>query len=155
MVIVDCYTDWPEIVHMGTNTTTYQLITALLDIFCRSGAPDVVWSDQGPQFTSHMFQQFSREWGFQHITSSPTYPQSNGKAESAVKKIIEGAWVQYHLDNTKLARALLQYRNTPSKRDGLSPVQKLFGKPMQDTIPAHHRVFAPQWQHSTQEDDHL
>ncbi len=70
-----------------------------------------------------------------------------------MKKIIEGAWVQYHLDNTKLARALLQYRNTPSRRDGLSPAQKLFGKPMQDIIPAFHRAFAPQRQQTIQEDD--
>ena len=156
LVIVDCHTDWPEIIHMGKNTTTYHLITALLDTFCRSGAPDVIWSDQGPQFMSHMFQAFAKEWGFQHITSSPTYPQSNGKAESAVKsmkKIIEGAWVRHCLDKDKLARALLQYRNTPSRRDGLSPAQKLFGKPIQDTLPAHHRAFAPQWQKAPVEDD--
>ena len=49
-------------------------------------------------------------------------------------------------------RALLQYRNTPSRRDGLSPAQKLFGKPIQDSIPAHHRIFAPQWQKAFVED---
>ena len=156
LVIVDCYTDWPEIVQMGKNTTTSHLITALLDTFCRSGAPDVIWSDQGPQFMSHSFQTFAKEWGFKHITSSPTYPQSNGKAESAVKsmkKIIEGAWVRHCLDKDRLARALLQYRNTPSRRDGLSPARKLFGKPIQDTLPAHYRAFAPQWQKAPVEDD--
>jgi len=34
------------------------------------------------------------------------------------------------LNEGKLARALLQYRNTPSCRDGLSPAQKLFGRPV-------------------------
>ena len=105
---------------------------------------------------SHSFQTFAKEWGFQHITSSPTYPQSNGKAESAVKsmkKIIEGAWVRHRLDKDRLARALLQYRNTQSRRDGLSPAQKLFGKPIQDTLPAHNRAFAPQWQKQPVEDD--
>ena len=105
---------------------------------------------------SHSFQTFAKEWGFQHITSSPTYPQSNGKAESAVKsmkKIIEGAWIRHHLDKDRLVRGLLQYRNTPSRRDGLSPAQKLFGKPIQDTLPAHYRAFAPQWQKPPVEDD--
>ena len=122
IVIIDCCTDWPEIIHMCKNTTTPHLITALLDTFCRSGAPDIIWSDQAPQFMSHMFQAFAKEWRFQHITSSPTYLQSNGKAESAVKsmkKIIEGAWLRYRLDKDRLARALLQYRNKPSRRDGL------------------------------------
>ena len=52
LVIVDCHKDWSEIINMGKNTTTSHLITALLDTFCRSGAPDVIWSDQGPQFMS-------------------------------------------------------------------------------------------------------
>ena len=47
-----------------------------------------------------------------------------------------------------VARALLQYWNTPSRRDGLSPAQKLFGRPVQDILQAHRRVFATEWQHS-------
>ena len=54
-----------------------------------------------------------------------------------------------------MARALLQYRNTPSRKDGQSPAQKLFGRPMQDTLPAHHRSFAPEWQRSTIEAEQL
>jgi len=113
-------------------------------------------SDQGPQFTSKIFQDFSKEWGFQHITSSPRYPQSNGKIEATVKsmkKLIEASWTGARLDEGKLARALLQYRNTPSRRDGLSPAQKLFGRPVQDMLPAHHRAFAPEWQCSAEEAD--
>ena len=156
LILIDCYTDWPEIIQMGQNTTTSHLIAVLLDAFGRHGVPDVIWSDQGPQFMSHMFSGFAQEWGFQHITSSPTYPQSNGKAESAVKsmkKIIEGAWARNHMNAEKLVRALLQYRNTPSRRDGLSPAQKLFGQPIQDTLPAHHSAFAPQWQQGPIEDN--
>ena len=156
LILVDCYSDWPDIIHMGHNTTTPQLITALKKSFCRSGAPDIVWSDQGPQFTSKLFQDFSKEWGFQHVTSSPTYPQSNGKIEATVKpmkKLIESSWSGRRLDEGKLAQALLQYRNTPSRRDGLSPAQKLFGHPMQDALPAHHRAFAPEWQRSAAEVD--
>ena len=151
LILVDCCTDWPEIFHMGRDTTVPQLLTALRQAFCRSGAPDVVWSDQGPQFTSRLFREFAAEWGFQHIMSSPRYPQSNGKAEAAVKSmknLISAAWVRRGVDEAVLARALLQYRNTPSRRDGLSPAQKLFGRPVQDILPAHRRAFAPEWQRS-------
>ena len=154
LIIVDCHTDWPDIIHMGRNTTTPHLTTTLLKAFCRTGAPDIVWSDQGPQFTSKLFQDFSREWGFQHITSSPMYSQSNGKAEATVKsmkKLVQASWTRDALDERKLTRALLQYRNTPSQRDRLSPAQKLFGQPVQDTLPAHRRAFAPQWQVSAEE----
>ena len=98
-----------------------------------------------PGATVH-FREFAAEWGFQHIMSSPRYPQSNGKAEAAVKSMKSAAWVRRGVDEAVLARALLQYRNTPSRRDGLSPAQKLFGRPVQDILPAHRRVFAPEWQ---------
>ena len=76
----------------------------------------------------------------------PHYPQSNGKAEATVKsmkKIIRAAWNGRYLDGDKLCRALLQYRNTPSVKDGLSPAHKLFGRPIQDTLPAHTSSFTP------------
>ena len=78
--------------------------------------------------------------------------QGNGKAEATVKsmkKIIRSAWRGRSLDENKLARALLQYRNTPSRKDGLAPAQKLYGRPIQDTLPAHRRAFSPEWQRST------
>ena len=154
LIIVDCHKNWPNIVHLGHDATASRLLSAMKQVFCRSGIPDVIWSDQGPQFTSRLFQAFASEWEFRHITSMPTYPQSNGKAEAAVKsmkKIIRATWSGTQLDSGKLAHALLQYRNTPSQRDGLSPSQKLFGRPMQDSLPAHGRSFAAEWQHSTEE----
>ena len=45
------------------------------------------------------------------------------------------------IDEDKLLTALLQYRNTPNKRDGLSPAQKLFGHPIQDRMPMHKKSF--------------
>ena len=52
---------------------------------------------------------------------------------------------------TQLCHTLLQYWNTPSQKDGCSPAQKLFGHPIQDTLPAHCHSLAPQWQNSVQE----
>jgi len=41
---------------------------------------------------------------------------------------------------------LLQYCNTPSRTDELSSAQKLFGHPIQDTIPVRRCSFASEWQ---------
>ena len=141
---------------MGKDTTTVKLTTTLRDHFCRTAAPDLLWSDGGPQFTSHQFANFLQTWGVTHITSSPHYPQSNGKVEATVKsmkKLISAAWTGHSVNWDQLPRALLQYRNTPCRKDGLSPAQKLFGHPVQDTLPAHRRSFAPEWQRSSQEAD--
>ena len=86
LVIVDCHTDWPDIIPMTRNTTTSQITTALRQSFCRTAIPDIVWSNGGPQFTSHKFTQFALQWGFRHNTSSPHYPQSNGKVESTANR---------------------------------------------------------------------
>ena len=133
---------------MYHNTRASRLTSALRAIFCRTGVPDTVWSDQGPQFTSKVFQDFAKQWGFRHATSSPGYPRSNGKVEATVKsmkKLLQAAWTGRHLDEDKLTRGLLQYRNTPSRKDGRSPAQKLYGKPIQDTLPAHRRSFTVEW----------
>ena len=148
LILVDCYSNWPDIIPMGHNTTTHHLTKVLRQSFCRTGVPDIFWSDQGPQFMAKSFQKFARQWEFAHSTSTPHYPQSNGKAEATVKsmkKLITTSWNGHSLDEDKLTRALLQYRNTPSRKDGLSPAQKLYGRPIQDTIPAHRRAFSSKW----------
>ena len=116
LILVDCKTDWPDIIEMGKDTTVAKLSTTLRDYFCRTAAPDLLWSDGGPQFTSHVFADFLQTWGVTHVTSSPHYPQSNGKAEATVKsmkKLISAAWTGRSVNWNQLSRALLQYRNTP------------------------------------------
>ena len=156
LIMIDCFTDWPSIQIMHKNTTAQSLISALRNYFSRTAIPDILWSDGGPQFTSHVLDEFLRSWGVEHITSSPGYPQSNGKAEAAVKsmkKLIRRATWNSKADEEQLARALLQYRNTPSRKDDLSPAQTLYGRPVQDTIPVHNRAFAPEWQHNLKKMD--
>ena len=116
LIIVDCKTNWPDIIEMGKDTTARKLTIVLRDQFCRTAAPDLLWSDGGPQFMSHHLAEFLQTWGVSHKKSSPHYPQSNGKAEATVKsmkKLISAAWTGCSIDWNKLSRALLQYRNTP------------------------------------------
>jgi len=63
-----------------------------------------------------------------------------------MKKLIYTAWNGHSLDHSKFCRALLQYRNTLSRKDGLSPAQKLCGHPVQNSLPAHRRAFSQEWQ---------
>ena len=154
LVVVDSHTDWPTIIPMGRDITVSHMVAGITELFSRTAVPDVLWSDNGPQFTAKEFKAITQQWGFHHQTSTPYYPQSYGKAEAAVKsmkKIIKTAWNGRFLDTNKLCRALLQYRNTLSRKDGLSPAQKLYGHPIQDILPAHSRSFSPEWQHSTAE----
>jgi len=49
------------------------------------------------------------------------------------------------VDEDLLADGLLQIRNTPHKNSGLSPAILLFGRPLQDKIPAHKSAFKVDW----------
>jgi len=49
--------------------------------------------------------------------------------------------------------SVMPYRNTPSHKNNLSPAQKLYGRPVQDTILAHRRSFASDWQKQMDEVD--
>ncbi|QQP34591.1 Transposon Tf2-6 polyprotein [Caligus rogercresseyi] len=58
-------------------------------------------------------------------------PQFKGEA---VKK------VSPHVRSSKFFKALLTYRNTP-RSDGLSPVERLYGRPARTSLPAHPVVY--------------
>ncbi len=81
LVVSDYYSNFIEVKHLHRATTS-TVSKALKVMFARYGIPDVLVSDNGPQFASDEFATFSRKWGFEHITSSPHYPQSNRKAET-------------------------------------------------------------------------
>ena len=72
---------------MSKNVNSTQTILQLKKIFSRHGAPDILFTDNSPELDSHEFADFSTDWQFQHITSSPRYPQSNGEVDRAVQTI--------------------------------------------------------------------
>ena len=86
LLIVDYYSRFIEVVRLRCMTAD-EVILHTNSVFARHGIPEEVISDNGPQFSSKLFQLFSHEYGFHHITSSPLYRQSNGEAERAVKTI--------------------------------------------------------------------
>ncbi len=77
LLIVDYFSRYPEVLALQSTTST-ATIRALSSVFSRHGVPEVLRSDNGPQFSSLDFAKFASSWEFNHITSSPRYPQSNG-----------------------------------------------------------------------------
>ena len=89
LVVIDAYSKWLG-VHLMKSTTSQVTIEKLREIFATHGLPITVVSDNGPNFTSHEFQQFLKGNGIKHVTVSPYYPASNGQAERAVRVFKEG-----------------------------------------------------------------
>ena len=82
LVIVDYFSRFFEVAKL-TSTSSEGVIEHCKSIFARHGIPEVLRSDNGPQFASESFRKFAQEWSFSHVTSSPRFPQSNGEAERA------------------------------------------------------------------------
>lgn len=84
LLIVDYFSKFIEIKELQQEISPF-IIAVLKSNFSRYGIPKVVYSDNGPQFTSLQFKKFTKTWNFNHITSSPYYPKSNGMAERYVQ----------------------------------------------------------------------
>ena len=120
------YIEVDQLRDMSSSTTIETLKTQL----CRHGIPEVLRSDNGPQFSSHEFAKFAQSYGMQHITSSPAYPQSNGEAERAVQTV-KRLWTK--CPDRQLA--LLDYRSTPLESCQLSPAQLSMGRRLRTKLP--------------------
>ena len=73
MVVVDYYSRYIELVYLA-DTITHTVTANLKCMFMRFGFPDLLVSDNGPQFSLTEFQQFADLLGFTHQTSSPSEP---------------------------------------------------------------------------------
>ena len=111
--------------------------------FSHHGIPDVLVSDNGPQFASREFKEFATQWEFQHVTSSPYHPKSNGKAESAVK-VVKGLFKKANRDNKDPWLSLLDYRNTPTAGMQTSPVQHLMSRRTKTLVPIATNLLYPE-----------
>lgn len=86
LITVDYYSDYFEVDRLDSKTGS-SIISKLKAHLARHGIPDTLVSDNGPPFNGQEFDEFPRTYEFNHVTSSPYYAQSNGKAENAVKVI--------------------------------------------------------------------
>ncbi|KAK7099066.1 hypothetical protein V1264_003259 [Littorina saxatilis] len=137
--IVDYYSRWVETKLLKSESSA-ETINQIKSVFAVHGIPDVVVSDNGPQFSSNEFTSFAASYMFTHVTSSPKYPQSNGEAERAVQT------VKLLLKKNKdpyMYLALLMYRSTPLQ-NGLSPSELLMGRKLKTLVPVLPNTLKPQ-----------
>ena len=119
--------------------STDEVIQACKKIFSGHGRPMLVHSDNRPQYTSTEFRKFSNEWCFEHTTSSPYTPRSNGKAESAVKivkKILKTA------KDPMRGLIKMEWRASPN-RDFASPSERLFSRKIRTFVPQDEQQMRP------------
>ena len=99
------------------------------------GVPEIVVSDNGPQYSSEAYAKFVQEFQFEHITH---YLQSNGESECTVKTIKS----LLKKDGDPYL-ALMSYRATPLQ-NGFSPSKLLMSRRLRTTVPMTRELLRPQ-----------
>jgi hypothetical protein len=119
-VVGDCLSGWVEVLSStaGTNLgRSVGHVQHLLSFFATFGVPEELLSDGGPEFMASYTEDFLHLWGVKHRVSSVAFPQSNGRAEVAVKTakclLMSNTGPTGSLDHDWFLRAMLQLHNTP------------------------------------------
>lgn len=141
LIVVDYYSKFVEMIELYS-TTSREVINQLKNIFRRHGIPEIVISDNGPEYSSSAFCEFSKHWNFKHVTSSPTYPQSNGQVERTIQTI-KNIMKKTAYDNSDFDLALLEYLNTPISSELASPAELLFNRKLRSIVPCMPRLLLP------------
>ena len=146
------HTDIDKVVHQCATCQEYQctqpaetlrhlIVTdyySKFPIFSEHSIPQRVVTDNGPQCDNETYRKFAKEWYFDHITSSPHYPKSNGFIERTVKT------EKFTLKKAKSSKldpylALLCIRPTPVDNVLPSPAEMLYTKKVQGNLPVRMR----------------
>ncbi len=100
-------------------------------IVSRYGLPEVVITDKGKELTAQAWEEFLKECGIDHRTTTPYHPQTNGRVERfngtlkrLLAKLVKNdlpAWESF------LPDALWAYRTTTHASTGMTPYGALFG----------------------------
>lgn len=141
LITIDYYSDFWELDAVD-DATSKTIVECTKAHFARYGIPVKVITDNGPQFRAQQYEDFARQWGFSHVTSSPYHSQSNGKAESAVK-IAKSMLKKVTQGRMDINLAILSWRNTPTEGGQYSPVQKLHSRRTRTQLPTSSKLLKP------------
>jgi hypothetical protein len=108
-------------------------------VFQDMGVPDTITSDGGPELKSDKLKACLRQYSVHHRLTSVGFAHANTRAELGVKSakrmLRDNMSSSGELNNVAVTRAVLQYRNTPDRDTGLSPVYILLSRQLKDFLP--------------------
>lgn len=141
VIVIDYYSKYIEVSKL-CSLKSESVISELKTIFRRHGIPEIVMSDNGPEFASNQFKEFALKWMFHHVTSSPTYAQSNGQIERSIQTL-KNIMKKTRFDQTDLDLALLEYLSTPISDKLPSPSELLYNRKLRSILPCEPNLLKP------------
>ncbi|CAH2208146.1 jg24630, partial [Pararge aegeria aegeria] len=140
LLLVDYFSNFIEVSTLNS-IGSKAVIQAMKDQFARHGIPAQLLTDGGPAYRSKEFMEFRKKWGFEHIFTSPNYPQANGRSEKSVQTI-KNYLIKATNSGSDFYLGLLNFRACP--REGLaSPAELLMGRRLSTRLPAYEQMLRP------------
>lgn len=128
-VVLDQLTKFPFIKPIR-NATSKTAITILKDLYSTFSVPQEIFSDNGTQFTSHIFQDFHSSLGVKHLKTPIYTPQANASERvnrsilSGIKATIDGNQSSWDHAIPNIQTSL---RSAVHSTIGVSPFYAMFG----------------------------
>ncbi|XP_070812519.1 vomeronasal type-2 receptor 26-like [Pituophis catenifer annectens] len=142
LIIVDAFLKWLEVALMKSMTSE-AIIRVLRRLFATLNLPDLIVSDNGPQFTANSFEMFLAEQGIRHALSALGKPSTNGLAERMVRSTKETLTrlgpgdIQANID-----KLLAIQHITPSATTHWSPSKLLMGRKLRSQLDRLHPQYS-------------
>ena len=130
LVVMDYFTKWAEAIPLKDQTAA-SISEAVIKICCSFGVPDILHSDQGRNFESHLFHQVLSAFGIQKSRTTAYHPQGDGMVERFNRSLFqllrcytetEDDWEQF------LPMVMYAYRTAKHSSTNISPFELMFGR---------------------------
>ena len=133
LLVSDYYSKFPFVFVIPSPMTSTAVIGKMEALFAEQGVPQRVISDNGGHFSSDAFRRFADQWCFDHVTSSPHYPKSNGFIERHVQTVKHT--LKKVGPRSDVQMAVLVLRATPIDSHLPSPAELLYGRSVVSNLP--------------------
>ncbi|CAL1288441.1 unnamed protein product [Larinioides sclopetarius] len=131
LCLMDQHSRWPEAVPLKS-LTAKNTCEALLEIFSRTGIPEVIVMDNATNFTSRLTQEFLKILGACPRFSTPYHPEGNGLIErwnqtfkNMLHHTIREEGRSWH---RQIPFLLWAYREVPNATTGVPPFLLMYGR---------------------------
>ncbi|XP_022567370.1 uncharacterized protein K02A2.6-like [Brassica napus] len=132
LIVADYFSKWIEAEALSKITDLQIRKFIWTHVITRFEVPEKIVTDNGPQFTSHNFKEFCKDWGIRFSFATPRHPQSNGQAEST-NKIVVNMLLKKRLGSSQgnlaeeLHGVLWAYQTTPKTSTQETPYALVHG----------------------------
>ena len=132
MVVGEYFSRWIEAFALPDHQAERVAEILVDEVFRRYGVPDVIHTDQGPEFESLLIKSLCEELGVQKTRTTPYHPESDGLVERANRTIIGmlRTMVDDHQRNWDkvLPKVLWAYLVTEHSSTGFTPGRVFLGR---------------------------